>query len=75
MVREFACYLGDLMHRQVPDDWQWQGRNVRIIDGTMLTMPDTPENQPLVLVMGNSSFQPITMETIKNADKISQSGL
>ncbi len=45
MVRELSCYLGNLMHRQVPSDWQWHGRNVRIIDGTTLTMPDTPENQ------------------------------
>lgn len=45
MVRELTGHLGHLMHRQVPDDWQWQGRNVRIIDGTTLTMPDTPENQ------------------------------
>ncbi len=30
---------------QVPDDWLWQGRHVKLVDGTTVTMPDTPENQ------------------------------
>lgn len=47
MVRELTGHLGHSMHRQVPDDWQWRGRPVRIIDGTTLTMPDTPTNQAL----------------------------
>jgi hypothetical protein len=25
--------------------WRWQGQRVRLIDGTTLSMPDTPENQ------------------------------
>lgn len=45
MVRSLARHLGSLMHQQVPDDWQWYQRNVRIIDGTTVTMPDTPANQ------------------------------
>ena len=34
-----------MIDRQVPDEWRWQGRCVRIIDGTTVTMPDTPANQ------------------------------
>lgn len=45
MVSELAQHLGALMDDQVPDHWRWQGRRVRIVDGTTLTMPDTPENQ------------------------------
>lgn len=30
---------------QVPEDWLWKGRHVKLIDGTTGTMPDTQENQ------------------------------
>jgi len=39
MVKYPACHLGRLMHQQVPEDWQWYQRPVRIIDGTTVTMP------------------------------------
>lgn len=45
MVRDLSCYLGDQMHNNCPDSWRWQGRAVKLIDGTTVTMPDTPENQ------------------------------
>ena len=28
-----------------PKDWQFHGRSVQIVDGTGVSMPDTPENQ------------------------------
>jgi hypothetical protein len=28
-----------------PAEWLWRGRRVRIVDGSTVTMPDTPENQ------------------------------
>lgn len=28
-----------------PAHWHWHGRRVRVVDGTTLTMPDTPANQ------------------------------
>lgn len=35
--------------QQVLDDaddaWRWKGRNVKLVDGTCLSMPDTPANQ------------------------------
>lgn len=40
-----ARHLGQLMHQHTPSDWRWQQRKVRIVDGTTLTMPDTPSNQ------------------------------
>lgn len=31
--------------QQVPDEWLWRGRHVHLIDGTTISMPDTPANQ------------------------------
>jgi hypothetical protein len=30
---------------QAPPAWRWQGRLVKLVDGTTVAMPDTPENQ------------------------------
>jgi hypothetical protein len=30
---------------QVPAAWRWKGRDVRVVDGTTFSMPDTAENQ------------------------------
>jgi len=45
LVSSLTRYLGGVIDSQVPADWHWQGRRVRIIDGTTVTMPDTPANQ------------------------------
>ena len=45
MVSSLTCYLGSLMDNHAPEGWRWQGRRVRIIDGTTVSMPDTPANQ------------------------------
>ncbi len=45
MVSELTCHLGVLIDQQTPEQWRWQGRRIRIIDGTTVTMPDTPANQ------------------------------
>lgn len=41
LVRE----TGTTLHDQTPLEWRWQGRKVKIADGTTVSMPDTPENQ------------------------------
>jgi hypothetical protein len=33
------------LEAEAPDSWLWQGRRVRVVDGTTITMPDTEENQ------------------------------
>ena len=43
-VRELAVSLGDRVETLAPDDWLYQGRRVLIADGTLVRMPDTPEN-------------------------------
>ncbi len=30
---------------QLPEKWLWRGRHVKLVDGTTVSMPDTPENQ------------------------------
>jgi hypothetical protein len=41
LVRE----TGKAVEDESPDAWLWHGRKVRVVDGSTLTMPDTPENQ------------------------------
>jgi Transposase DDE domain len=41
LTRQTGCMLS---HRAVPS-WRWRGRAVKLVDGTGLSMPDTPENQ------------------------------
>ena len=36
---------GKQIENESPDTWLWQGRKVRVVDGSTVTMPDTPENQ------------------------------
>lgn len=45
MVQTLACQLGEMVENQTPADWLWQGRRVLLVDGTTVSMPDTPENQ------------------------------
>jgi len=36
---------GRLLSEQAPSQWRWHGRAVKLVDGTTVSMPDTPENQ------------------------------
>jgi hypothetical protein len=36
---------GRALHAKSPDAWLWQGRRVKIADGTTVSMPDTAANQ------------------------------
>jgi hypothetical protein len=45
MPLDLTQYLGDQISQQSPKAWCWQGRQVRIVDGTTVTMPDTEANQ------------------------------
>jgi hypothetical protein len=35
------------LERSIPDPWKWNGRSVFIVDGSHVSMPDTPENQAM----------------------------
>lgn len=41
LVRQTGCEL----EQQAPSHWLWKGRHVRVIDGSTITMADTPKNQ------------------------------
>lgn len=45
MVSHLTRHVGEQVAEQAPDAWRWQGRRVRIVDGTTLTLPDTAGNQ------------------------------
>jgi Transposase DDE domain len=37
--------LGHRLHDDLPEDWLWCGRRVKVVDGTTVSMPDTQANQ------------------------------
>ena len=45
VVRELALRSGRKCQNQIGNRWSCKGRNGKVIDGTTLTMQDTPENQ------------------------------
>ena len=45
MVSELARHTGQLIDNQIPSEWRWKGKRVRLIDGTTVTLPDTKANQ------------------------------
>jgi putative transposase len=45
VIRRLAVDVGNQLESSVPADWLWHGRHVKLVDGTIVTMPDTPANQ------------------------------
>lgn len=45
MLSGLCQYTGQRVAQQAPSSWCWQGRSMKLIDGTTVTMPDTPANQ------------------------------
>lgn len=45
MVSSLVCFTGQAMTASVRPEWTWQGRPVRLVDGTTVPMADTAENQ------------------------------
>lgn len=45
MVAELVRQTGLQMADQAPRRWSWQGRPVRLVDGTTVELPDTEENR------------------------------
>lgn len=43
--RELVRQTGRDLEAETPADWLWHGRRVRVVDGSTVIMPDTPENQ------------------------------
>jgi len=45
LISELVHHSANELVRNVPTKWLWKGRNVKLVDGTTLSMPDTPEHQ------------------------------
>ena len=45
MVSTLARKTGQMLSEKALKQWRWHGRTVKLVDGTGLSMPDTPENQ------------------------------
>lgn len=45
LPRRLAREVGSELHRQARPAWLWNGRRVKVVDGTTLSMPDTAANQ------------------------------
>lgn len=45
LLSRLARHSGREAEQAAASDWRWQGRMVRVFDGSTVSMPDTPENQ------------------------------
>jgi Transposase DDE domain len=45
MVAALVKQTGRLILEEIPTHWRWQGRRVKLVDGTTITLPDTAANQ------------------------------
>jgi hypothetical protein len=43
-ARDAAVGLGQALEDHAADGWKWHGRSVKYVDGSVLQLPDTPEN-------------------------------
>lgn len=47
VMKRLAKEVGKQVHDSADDSWHWRGRDVYLVDGTALSMPDTPELQEI----------------------------
>jgi hypothetical protein len=45
LLRRLVRETGGAVHAAAAAGWRWKGRRVKLVDGTTVSMPDTPENQ------------------------------
>lgn len=45
VIGRLLTQTADALEAQAPAPWLWHGRHVYLVDGTTVSMPDTPENQ------------------------------
>jgi hypothetical protein len=45
MLSTLTCETGRLLSERAPAHWLWRRRAVKLVDGTGISMPDTPQNQ------------------------------
>ena len=45
LINRLGVAVGETLEQASPRDWKWRGRSVKLMDGTTVSMPDTPANQ------------------------------
>ena len=45
LIKRFGTSVGDQLEKASPQSWKWRGRSIKLLDGTVLSMPDTQPNQ------------------------------
>jgi hypothetical protein len=45
LIERFGRETGELLCARQPKEWRWRGREVKLVDGTTVSMPDTADNQ------------------------------
>lgn len=45
MLSGLCRHTGQCVAQRAPSSWRWQGRTMKLVDGTTVTMPDTSANQ------------------------------
>lgn len=44
-IEQLTRYSGRRLHEKAEEPWRWKGRRVKLVDGSTLSMPDTPLNR------------------------------
>jgi hypothetical protein len=55
VIWDLVHRTGHAIHRRAEDAWLFRGRSVRVVDGTTVTMPDTPANQAAYPQLGSQA--------------------
>ena len=45
LIKDLATEAGRFLEGAAPPSWLWNGHHAKLLDGSTLSMPDTPENQ------------------------------
>lgn len=45
LIRRIVLESGERLRTRQPHEWRWHGMEVKLVDGTTVSMPDTQENQ------------------------------
>ena len=45
LIERMGRETGESLCAQQPKEWLWRGREVKLVDGATVSMPDTPDNQ------------------------------
>lgn len=45
LIKRLGISVGDQLEGACPKAWKWRGRSIKLMDGTIVSMPDTAPNQ------------------------------